>query len=98
MPTPSRENVPLVFEQAINGLTEGGLYALRFVCELNDWSPHLAVAGNRLFFLGTDHYGRITYFDHATLPNPSLVDGLKKMEVRPPVGERAPDPVLARMN
>ncbi len=91
-------NVPLIFEQAINGLTEGALYALRFVCEMNDWSPHLAVAGNRLLLLGTDHFSRIVYFDCAIIPNPGLVAGLKKLRVSAPIGERAPSSVLAQMN
>jgi len=96
--TTSCENVPLLLEQAINGLTEGGLYALRFVCETNDWSPHLAVAGDRLFFLGINAIGRISYFDYASISNPSLLDGLKKLKVRPMAGHLIPKGVLARMD
>jgi len=57
---------------AIDDVTGGALYALRFECDSNGWNPHMwaqtPVEGvpsglTRFMFLGTDTLGKSVYWD-----------------------------------
>lgn len=96
--TTSREHLSLLLERTINGLTEGALYALEHVCGESDLTPHLTVAGPWLCFLGTDHYGRINYFDFVSIENPKLLGALRYLREPPATGQLAPSEILSQMN
>ncbi len=96
--TTSREHFSLILERTINGLTEGALYALQHVCKESDLTPHLTVAGTWLCFLGTDHYGRIVYFDFAAVTDPKLLGALHRLQEPSLEGQPAPARILSKMN
>lgn len=65
---------------AIDEATGGALYALRYECESNGWTPHLwsqtpaegAPCGlTRFLFFGADAIGKIVYWDTATIRDPT---------------------------
>lgn len=56
----------------IDDATDGGLYALRYECETNGWTPNLWAQTpaegcpfglTRVLFIGCDSVGRTVYFD-----------------------------------
>lgn len=66
------ESDPAALWVAIDEVTEGCLYALRFECEQGGWTPHLwsqtPAEGApspfvRLFFIGIDTIGKTAYYD-----------------------------------
>lgn len=66
------ESDPAALWVAIDEVTEGCLYALRFECERGGWTPHLwsqtTAEGApppfvRFFFIGVDSIGKTVYYD-----------------------------------
>jgi len=64
---------------AIDEATQGALYALRYRCRENDWTPFMWAQTpkertpegfTRFLFVGTDSKGLVRYFDYALVPDP----------------------------
>ncbi len=65
----------------VDEATGGALYALRYECQGNGWTPHLWAQtsdegapskSSRLFFIGSDALGRTVYFDTALIEGQKL--------------------------
>ncbi len=76
---------------SIDETTEGALYALRYECETNGWTPHLWAQTpkdggpsslTRLIFIGCDAIGKTLYFDTVLVRDDNhLADRIKLSEV-----------------
>ena len=76
--TTVQKPLPLKLEQAVDGLTDGAIYALRYVCELLELTPRIEVASGFLLLIGANKQGRIGYFDYVSIKNERLLTSLQR--------------------